>query len=154
MICRMWFSFCLSSLVITALGCGQAVNPNLAPVTGIVRHNGSPVAGANVVFRSETAVGYGMTDRSGRFSLRSQGEVGDGVLPGTYKVMVTKIATANVVMQDIDEAAENPVPEVGPEGEDSSPQNELPAHYADFVNTPLEFTVRPGEANDFTIDLE
>ncbi len=142
--------YCGFALALMTVGCAPAGNANLVPVTGRVNLDGTPVSGANVVFRSDNSVGFGMTDDSGRFELQSQGEERTGVEPGTYKVMVTKIPATEVVAQDMDEALENPISQT-PE---SGTKNELPERYADFVNSPLEFTVAAGETNDFTIDLE
>ena len=142
--------YCALALALMALGCAPAGNPNLVPVTGTVNLDGTPVSGANVVFRSEKSVGFGMTDSSGRFELQSQGEEKMGVEPGTYKVMVTKVPAAEAVAQDMDEALAKPVAQAP----DSGPKNELPERYADFVKSPLEFTVAAGETNDFTINLE
>lgn len=144
------FVYCALALALTALGCTPAGNPNLVSVTGTVNLDGTPVSEASVVFRSDTSVGFGMTDSSGRFELQSQGEEKMGVEPGTYKVMVTKIPVAEAAAQDMDEALAKPVAQAPGSG----PKNELPERYADFVKSPLEFTVAAGETNDFTIDLE
>jgi hypothetical protein len=90
-----------------------------------------------------------MTDSSGRFALTVVGQ-GEGAPPGKYKVTVTKINTpATTPMQDMEEAFKNPTPKT-----DAAPKNELPAKYADFDQTPLEYTITEGQKNDFTIDLE
>ncbi len=146
MIHKSWFCYCMLSLVVTALGCGQSGNENLVPATGTILYNGTPVADASVVFRSEASIAFGMTDSSGRFELQTQGQ-GRGAEPGEYQVMVSKVAVVEAIAQEMDEAAANPV------GEANVPKNELPAHYADPVKTPLEYTVTADEANDFNIEL-
>lgn len=52
-------------------------------------------------------------------------------------------------MQEMEEAAQNPVASAG-----NVPKNELPAGYADFEQTPLEYTVGAGETSDFTMELK
>lgn len=146
MVYRSWVSYCLLGLAVTALGCGERGDANLVSVTGTVLYDGEPVEGASVVFRSDSSVASGMTDSSGRFELRTQGQ-GSGAEPGDYKVMVTKIPVVDAVMQEMEAAEEDPA------GGDAQ-KNELPDRYANFVDSPLEFTVTPGEKNDFTIELE
>jgi len=136
------------TLLALALGCGESGNPDLIPVTGTVRYAGQPVAGANVAFRSENSMASAMTDSSGRFELTAV-EQGTGAMPGKYKVIVAKIAAVETAMQDMEEALNNP-----PSAEQAAPKNELPAQYADFETTPLEYTVTGGQTNDFTIELE
>jgi hypothetical protein len=67
-------------------GCG----PSYVPVNGVVTMDGKPVEGATVTFITEdgTQSASGQTDASGNFSLTAGGK--EGVLPGTYKVMVIK----------------------------------------------------------------
>jgi hypothetical protein len=71
------------------LGCGRGV-PRTAPVSGVVKYRGQPVAGASVMFmpagqRAATAD----TDESGRFKL-STFSSGDGAIVGTHSVTIVK----------------------------------------------------------------
>jgi len=75
----------LGVLLIVATGCGQ----KYVPLNGVVTLDGTPVAGATVTFVTEDGKSAaGLTDASGNFTLSSAGE--SGLLPGTYKVVVTK----------------------------------------------------------------
>jgi hypothetical protein len=65
-------------------------------VTGKVSKGGQPVSGATVTFLPQGTDGRaatGTTDASGVYNLTTF-ESGDGALPGSYKVMITKFAGA------------------------------------------------------------
>ena len=72
-------------LVISA-GCGKS---RLSPVSGTVTLDGKPLAGASVHFVPEGAGkdATAETDQQGQFTM-STFEPRDGVLPGTYKVVI------------------------------------------------------------------
>ena len=70
-------------------GCG---NPERATVSGtLLRKDGTPLAGARVIARSnETGkAGYGQTDGHGRFEL-GVAEESDGIPPGDYYVVIVE----------------------------------------------------------------
>ena len=69
-------------------GCGPG-GPDLAPVTGVVMLDGSPVEGASVLFAPEAGgrPAEGGTDQQGHFAL-STFEPGDGALVGRHKATV------------------------------------------------------------------
>src|SRR5690349_2415820 len=74
-------------LVIGLVGCGRA---RTSPVEGAVVLDGKPLAGASVQFvpqgRGRDATGE--TDKDGQFAM-STFQPRDGVLPGTYKVVIS-----------------------------------------------------------------
>jgi hypothetical protein len=57
------------------------------PVTGVVRCNGTPVAGAKVMLHGRY-IAAGITDAEGEFTLTTF-ELNDGALPGKYVVTIT-----------------------------------------------------------------
>jgi len=66
--------------------------PKTVPASGVVTLDGKPVDGAQVVLipaAEGTTGATGVTDSSGRFSLRAYPEK-DGAIPGEYKVQVSK----------------------------------------------------------------
>jgi hypothetical protein len=76
-------------LILLSTGCGDA---DRATVTGtLTRHDGTPLAGARVVARSnETGkASYARTDEQGRFALGGEQE-GDGIPPGEYYVLIVE----------------------------------------------------------------
>jgi hypothetical protein len=77
-------------LLVSLSGCG--VKP--VPVRGVVTLDGAPLAGASVRFVRDEHVatdrpGVAVTKEDGSFELASFGAA-DGVLPGQYRVVVTK----------------------------------------------------------------
>ncbi len=82
--------------VTCSVGCNsseQANYPKTYPVSGIVTHKGSPVEGATVMFMGsgqDSKGAVGRTDASGRYELTTF-VPGDGALPGSYQIVVTKI---------------------------------------------------------------
>lgn len=77
----------LWAALLVLAGCGDA---GLSKVSGtVLRHDGSPLAGARVVFRAaETGTSAnGMTDSNGNYVLGSMTQ-GDGISPGEYQVYI------------------------------------------------------------------
>jgi hypothetical protein len=80
-------------------GCGSrgggSSGPPVFPVKGVVKLNGQPVAGADVVFNLKDGSGssFGRTDASGIYQLTTR-RSNDGALPGDYLVAITKASEA------------------------------------------------------------
>ena len=85
---RNCFAFAVLGCSFALLGCG----PSYVAVSGIVTLDGQPIEGAAVVFTSDdgTKTAVGMSDSTGNFTLSSDGK--PGVVPGSYKVTVSKSA--------------------------------------------------------------
>jgi len=137
------------NLLVVALlclaGCGPK-HPNLPPqypVSGTIRLDGKPLAGAGVMFlpREETRGNgaLGMTDDAGKYTLKTD-YGGPGAPEGTYVVTISKLVnrdgTPYVFNPDVAEAGE---------------RETLPAHYNDSMKTILTATVPKGGD---TIDFE
>lgn len=79
------------------------MRPPLYPVGGMVVFDGKPVAGASVAFvkrespeREYTALG--ITDKDGRFWLRTFSSFGDGAVAGTHQIKVERpVATGRML---------------------------------------------------------
>lgn len=78
-----------SGLLLVAGGCGSAA---MVPVEGVVTLDGQPLDGAAVSFVPDGAgrPAQGETDGAGKFKL-STAAAGPGVVPGKYKVGVSKM---------------------------------------------------------------
>lgn len=75
------------ALLFGLCGCGGAKGPELARAGGTVRYNGSPLAGANVIFIPESGpAAHGDTDADGKFVLKTRGQQGAMVGPGTIVI--------------------------------------------------------------------
>lgn len=89
----MFFRLCLVLTVVLA-GCGSS---RTSPVEGTVTLDDKPLAGASIQFVAQGAGrdATGETDQSGQFVM-STFQPRDGVLPGTYKVVIsTPLGTAD-----------------------------------------------------------
>ncbi len=150
--------FCLSSAACALLlvGCtGASVDPNrpkTVPVTGTVTYNGSPVAGANVAFVTDSPQGrgaIGVTDEAGKYSLLTFAP-GDGAIPGIYRVTVSKVESLGG-----GEISEAPVMAEGGVALDAAaaPKDLLPEKYKSPETSELTAEVKEGGENTFDFQL-
>jgi hypothetical protein len=137
------------ALTVLAAGCGGP--SNMARVTGVVTYNGTPVAGAKVMFdcpgvSARTAVG--VTDASGEFVL-STFAPGDGAVIGRHRVAVSPFSDEAVAaMSPAQQQAlgrGGRVPGVAGGG--------MPTRYASFDKSGLTATVEAGKDNRVRFDL-
>ncbi len=82
-------------------GCGAAGGaggPTVYPVSGVVKLNGQPVVGADIVFNLKDGTGssFGRTDDSGVYHLTTR-RSNDGAPPGEYFVVISKAEDAPAV---------------------------------------------------------
>jgi hypothetical protein len=122
-------------------GCSDRRTAKLVAVTGSVQRQGTPLAGATVVFIPEpphkAPLGFGAVGSDGRYELLSTNRY-PGVLPGNYIVCVTAASPAS------DHAGDPLLPRPK-----ATPPNGV---YADPETTPLRFEV-PATGGTFDIDL-
>jgi hypothetical protein len=129
-------------------GCGGTDGaPELAPASGTISYQGKPLAGAHVVFASESGarISRGITDDNGRYQLGTF-KPGDGAVVG--KQLVTVVA----------EGPRRPpppgTPGAGMPGGPSLPGLALiPEKYFQPQTSGLTAEVRSGENNVFDIEL-
>ncbi|QEG43546.1 peptidase associated/transthyretin-like domain-containing protein [Roseimaritima ulvae] len=133
---------CLVGCAVLTMGCG-ASGPS-GTVSGTVTMDGQGVP-AQVAFKSDNATVSGISDASGAFTLTN----GDSssIPVGKYQVSVTDVSgDAQMSQADYDAMMT---------GGAAAPKTEskIPAKYASFGSSGLEFTVTEG-ANTFDITLE
>ncbi len=152
---RTFLPYCVASCVAIFLaGCGGG-GPKLLPATGTVTYKNTPVEGAVVSFRCQEAnkIATGTTDAQGRFELSTY-QGGKGAVAGKHKVTVTKTSAPSGAAAagplSMEDAMKAGMKKQGPPAE---PRNLLPPKYADAARPLLEYTVSPGAANDFKIEL-
>jgi hypothetical protein len=141
------FPILLLACLLAVAGCGRTSRrPETFPGGGVVTLDGKPLEGAVVSFQAPGAKYWaeGRTDAAGRYALFTF-VAGDGALPGTYGVVITKY--------------EDPatVPESRRERPDYVPRNLLPARYAATDTSGFSATVaaaRGPEANRFDLNLQ
>lgn len=133
---------------LSAAGCElrPAGRPVTVPVTGVVRYDGEAVTGATVSFQADAGgrSASGISDAQGRYQLSTFSR-GDGAVPGSYKVIVVKYATAP-------ESSAAPDSYVPPQGAEPPPKHLLPEKYAATKTSGLEATVSSGP-NTIDFDL-
>lgn len=127
------------------LGCTRARGPQLPrtfPVTGVVTFDEKPLASATVMFNPLDGQGHGsiaLTDDAGRYKLTTF-KPGDGVVPGDYRVAITKIVYPG-------SANESPLTA------SADPRNILPIRYANDLTSGLTATVEAKPDNTFDFAL-
>ena len=118
-------------------GCGRRGVDPTAKVTGTITVRGKPAKGLLVTFFPERGrPGTGVTDRDGRFSLSTFSK-DDGAVVGPHVVIV-------------DEAYLDKPPPMTT----TRLPSRAPNKYRDRAASPLKVTVKAGEKNDFTFDLQ
>ena len=108
---RLAFASIILACLVVVAGCsgGPAVDPN-RPATvdagGTVTYNGQPLEGATVAFLPKTPTdpgASGRTDAAGKFKLTAFAP-GDGAVPGSYLVTISKVEGSSEVQEDSEAA--------------------------------------------------
>ena len=154
---RAFAALALAMLCVPVAGCGAAGGsggPAVFPVTGVVKLNGQPVAGADIVFNLKDGTGssFGRTDASGIYQLTTR-RSNDGAPPGDYLVVISKADEAPPPdSANIPQDSPNYNPFVG-KAAPAKPKAKsgIPAKYADAKTSGL--TARVLEEKN-TIDFE
>lgn len=147
----------MATLVTVVIGCsgggGGYSGPQPVPARGKVTYKNLPVEGATVSFLGDgkSRAALAVTDAAGEFILTTV-RSGDGAVPGTHRVTVTKIITppgaakktGAMTMEEAAKAAQEPP---------AKPLSMLPDRYASAESSGLEFIVKAGENNEFLIEL-
>jgi hypothetical protein len=151
-------------------GCGSGGASGALPVSGKVTKGGQPVAGAAVTFQptaSDGKAASGTTDDTGTYKLTTLVN-GDGALPGSYKVTITKFpadaapttpeAGKEAKAADVDAVykAMQAQGKYGPGSQDANSaatKNELNDKYSKAESSGLTAEVKSGSTNfDFQVD--
>jgi len=130
-------------------GCssGSAKPPKLVPVAGKVVLDGTPLAGASVIFipkdQTKGTGGSGVTDADGKYEARHQSN-NVGIEPGTYAVVFSKIAMPDG----------SPIPP-GKNAADVGAAEALPQQLSnpspDFMTNIVTITATGGTSFDFSL---
>ena len=159
------------AVLFAVAGCGES-NPSTAQVSGKVTLDGEPVEGALVLFIPDDPANKAATASSqsdGSYTLTTF-EAGDGAMPGSYKIKVSKKGledgghnpygaspAESRTADEIEpmtpeeelaamEAAYSPQ-DANPGGRTQPAKNDLPAKYDDITTSGLTYTVTEGENN-------
>ena len=168
---------CCAALVVTGLvlcslpGCGKPPLPDTVPVAGTVTYQGAPLEGATVTFRNTSiaaldagGLAMGTTDAEGKFVVQSHfgpTDVAEGVVPGEYRVTVSKFIPPNGMSEEEYQqklAEEEKIMEAEgaiPPDKETPPQVEmLPAKYSSSQESTLTATIADEGDTAMSFDLE
>jgi hypothetical protein len=112
--------FVAAAAFLIAPGCGGGPSdaPKTVPASGVVKHNGNPVAGVLVTFFPEKGpLAVGTTDAAGAFSLSTSGV--PGATAGNHRVSVAWVPE------------DAPMPLTPEEGQAQAQKSPIPARYGD-----------------------
>jgi len=139
-----YLPFAFTAFVLGALGCG---GPTIVEVTGTVKLNGKALDKVQVQFCPEQPGprSIGMTDESGRFTLKTDDGQRSGAVVGSHRVVLTDTSIWDSKL--IGRAAE---------GVDISKgkKSRIPLELNDVMKTTIKKDVTSGGKNDIEIDLK
>jgi hypothetical protein len=139
-------------------GCGGGSGVGAVKATGTVTLDGTPVEGATVTFvpKGEGRVATGITDAEGKFAMKTV-EAGDGAVPGSYDVIVSKLAVVSGSAAASQEEEMARLEDMSKKGELRAVQtptaNQLPNKYSVKGQSGLTAEVAEGSDNDFVFAL-
>jgi hypothetical protein len=123
--------------VFGVIGCKSSHELETAPVSGKVMLDGKPVTSGTVTFvPSRGRAAKGEVNSAGKFTLSTYRDA-DGAIVGHHQAAVM------VLRADI--------PKTGPE--QNQPIMAIPSRYGVAEESGLKYEVKPGQANEFTLEL-
>jgi hypothetical protein len=131
-------------LLLGLIGCGDGLKR--VPVQGKITAKGQPLDNAVIQFLPTGSTkgegGIGRSDAEGNYSLVGSRAGAKGVVPGEYKVRVTRLIARDGRPLDADaKEADNP-----------GSKQSVPEPYSSLEGTPLKYTV-PETGGDINIDI-
>lgn len=151
----------VSTAAMLAAVCSGCNSNSLGTVEagGTVTYRGEPLAGATVTLIPQAGqrAAAGISDASGQFRVTTL-LAGDGAMPGSYKVTVTKTqesavpkTTQEMSLDEMRKIEQQMIGKAPPPGVE--PVNLLPIKYKSDTTTPLSCEVSASGNNNFQFDL-
>lgn len=126
-------------------GCDSGPGIEVVPVSGVVQLDGTPIDGVSVTLLPDGngggKGGYGTSDSNGKFTLQAGPDL-NGVPPGSYRVLFTKLALPDG----------SPIP-ADAMAADVGAVNMLPERYNNPEFSGVTLTVPPASEADTTFNL-
>jgi hypothetical protein len=146
---------CVTAGLCLLSGCGGVASGHVE-ASGTVTLDGTPVAGASVVFVPVTPdageAGFAITDEDGRYELGT-GEEKNGGVPGSYMVQVSKtVETEGGAAAPVDLGEDAEHAEEG-EGANVTWINSLPATYASPKTSGITIDIPEDGSSELDIKL-
>ena len=133
-----------AALLVGLMGCGDGLRR--VPVQGKITAQGTPLDNATIQFiptgTTKGEGGIGRSDARGNFTLIGSRAGDKGVVPGEYKVRVSRLIAADG----------SPLPPDARDAENPGAKESVPEPFASVDGTTLKATV-PDEGGPLTIDI-
>ena len=123
-------------------GCGSSDRARLAPVEGMVTHNGQPLRNGTIIFESEGARPASGKIEDGRIVEVTTYEPNDGVPVGTHRVSIQSVISTAPAQTGASPAAATGDPAVM-----MASQSLIPARYGNPADSGLTATIEAGASN-------
>lgn len=136
--------------IVLTIGCGQGAS--MAPVSGVVKLDGEPLADAGVTFTpvSGGRPAWATTDQQGQYTLTTFVNA-DGALVGEHVITVAKAGPAAPIQEVADQGLASIA---GIQAEMKKPKRALvPAKYGGLKTTDLRYVVETVDRNVADFDL-
>ena len=134
-----------AALLLCSVGCSRGDAPTLGETQGIIMYEGKPLDGANVSFVPVSGpIAVGVTDKEGRFTLTTNGEVG------------APIGVCRISIQAHGAFPPGFKPPVDPSGESGyvEPPWRIPRTYGTVQTSGLTATIEKNKLNEVRLDLK
>src|SRR4051794_27930280 len=136
--------FATAVLFLASAGCGDGLKR--VPVQGKLTAQGKPLDGATVQFLPTGSTkgegGIGRSDNDGNFTLIGSRRGDKGVVPGEYKVRVSRLIARDG----------SPLPADAKQADNPGCRESVPGQYASVEGSPLKVTI-PDTGGEVKIDI-
>lgn len=128
--------------------------PEMVKITGLVTLDGQPLEGAHICFSPDVSgpAAFAVSDKRGRYELRTY-EPGDGIIPGTYDITVSKEVVEPGMEFDSQVAMEAYLKESGERPSATKIVNVVPEKYASKKTSGLKAEINAASARSFDLEL-